>query len=1402
MASHPAKIGKYNVEGILGRGGMGVVYKAVDPQIGRYVAIKMITSGGDPSLLERFKSEARSTGSLQCPNIVTVYDFGEQDGNPYLVMQFLEGTSLDSMIQRGVPLTLSERLGIIIDVCNGLAYAHQRGVIHRDIKPGNIMVLQDGVNDGMAVIVDFGIARIGGDTRLTKTDQIVGSVHYMSSEQLQAKELDNRTDVYATGVVLFQLLTGSLPFDSPDTAATLLKIVNEPPPPLSTYIKEYPPELDGIVNHALAKKREERYASAKDLAFDLMQVQEHLKSETVAQLFQRAEVSLRKEEWTRAREHLQQVLRLDRQNSQAQRLMTGVQERLRQLQQVEQARALRSQADEAYMDQRYDDALRILDQAVALDTSNSDLTGFRDLVRSAKERATGLRRALRRAEAALQDGDLDEAQNAVGEAFKIDPQDTQAKALKVVIAQQAEEKLRHEKLRKLLDEARNLIAARHLTAAFNILKSAEALDPTSNELQTVAKLAFAAREQEKRRAETDALRQQIEGALREEDYATAVARAEEGLLKYPQEQSLLKLKALADAQRLRVEQKRFVREQFSAANSLADSGQLRQAVAVLELALQRAPGNSELESLRATFLDRLATEEAGQRRQQAVEATLAEGERILRERGATDANEFLAARAAEYSHSQPFRELYDAVRERASLDALDSRLAAEPNPARQLQLAEEALRHNLNNRWIQQRLADLQQLRTQISAVIDRAQDFEAAGRLPDALREWQQLCGAYPQVPEFEAQARRLASLQAESKKSRIVPPVPAPPVVPAVVPEPPRPDKSSGDLSATRVLDAGALQDLAPARTTPAVQKAGVTPPSVKSGPPIQRRPPPKPTPPDGRHRPQNLLAGSNKFIAIAVGVMVLLVVSYLIFGGGKKTVTVKINTDPTDANVTVGTQKCHAPCELSLKVGKYELRAEREGYLPLTESVTIAADAKPLVIALTPVPAPSPPPVVEQGTLIVRSNVDDAEVFVDGDQKGVTKHSKYEGKLDVGGHQIILRKSEYKDSQPQSVEIAKGRPSTVNVSLEKGKSEVGYIVITTNAGATVAIDGKVVEGRVSREGRRIQPVTPGTHTVQVRLDGYAPYSGQADVKLGEKFPVNASLTPTAKPQPVQPQTPPPTIAYFNPTPSSVPQGQSAQLSWKTENASEVSIDQNIGRVEATSSIKVTPTANTTYTLTAKGPGGTPVQQSVTIAVAAVPPPPPSARPPSIDDFEAGQDSIQKGQSTKLIWHTEDATDVSIDPGIGSVPARGSRQVTPSETTIYTIRAKGAGGAAEPKSVKVAVEEKVVVVGDPKQCIDRFRDAYESKDVTALTQVWSTLANNSKRLKAITDQFAGVESITLQLLCPPPSMSGDTAHFQCNQTMIYKMKGSSLKPLKNSAELVCKRTAAGWVVEDYIVK
>jgi hypothetical protein len=940
MASNPTKIGKYDVEGVIGRGGMGVVYKAVDSQIGRYVAIKMITSDGDESLIARFKSEARSTGSLQCPNIVTVYDVGEQDGNPYLVMQFLEGPSLESMLKKGTPLTLPECLGIVIDVCTGLGYAHQRGVIHRDIKPANIIVLQDGINDGMAVIVDFGIARIVGDTGLTKANQVIGSIFYMSSEQLQAKELDNRTDVYSLGVVLFQLLTGSLPFEANEAAATFHKILNEPPPPLSTYLKEYPAELDAIISRVLAKKREDRYATAQDLAFDLTRIQDQVKSETVGQLFRRAEVAVDKGEWTQAREQLQQALRIDRHNTRAQKLMSAVHERLRLQQEIERARSLRSQANEAYMDQRYEDALHLLDQAVALDAKNNDLLAFRDSVRAAMERATKLRRALRRAEAALQDGNIDEAQIAVDDAVQIDPSDTQAKALKVIVYQHAEEKSRQQQLRKLLDQVRDQIAARDLTAAFATLKTAEALDPTSNELQAVAKMAATAREQEKRRSEAEEMCRQIEAALIQEDYSTAVARADEGLQKFPQERSLVKLKVLAEAQRGRVEQKKFVREQFAAASALADSGQLSEALAALDRALQKVPGSSELETLRATLRDRVAAEEAEQRKARAIDATLAkEARRVLEGQGALSAREFLDSHATPYGDSPQVRALYEAVREREKIEALNSRLAAEPNPAKRVQIAEEAVRENPDNQAMRQVLADAERVRAQISAAIERARGFELAKRYAEAIQEWQQLSNAHPQIPEFEAQIKRLAAIrgpeklgpekQAQEKKAqekkaqekksaptsaaRAPAPVPAEAKTVATM-------APTGGLSATRVLGSRNLRDTAATAETPVpvvaetattAQKKATASPATSgatgrgvSGVDVLRQ-------------LATFVEGNKKYLVIAGGAMLVIVFAlaavYLVVSGGKKTggdksatpIQVHMVTNPTDAVVTNGSQ-----------------------------------------------------------------------------------------------------------------------------------------------------------------------------------------------------------------------------------------------------------------------------------------------------------------------------------------------------------------------------------------------------------------------------------------------------------------------------------------------------------------
>src|SRR5947209_7320438 len=254
-SQQPAEIGKYKVVEVLGKGGMGVVYKAMDPRIGRTVAIKMMTGAfaENPDLLQRFYREAQSTGILQHPNIVIVHDLGDLDGNPYLVMEYLEGEALDKMIAGRRQFSLVEKLDIIVHVLEGLHYAHERNVVHRDVKPANVMVLKDGA----VKIVDFGIARLG-DNSLTRTGQVVGTISYMSPEQINGRHVDRRTDVFSAGVMLYELLTYKLPFDAPDTASTLLKIINEPAPPLAKFL-DVPPDLDEVLQRALNKDRDERY---------------------------------------------------------------------------------------------------------------------------------------------------------------------------------------------------------------------------------------------------------------------------------------------------------------------------------------------------------------------------------------------------------------------------------------------------------------------------------------------------------------------------------------------------------------------------------------------------------------------------------------------------------------------------------------------------------------------------------------------------------------------------------------------------------------------------------------------------------------------------------------------------------------------------------------------------------------------------------------------------------------------------------------------------------------------------------------------------------------------------------------------------------------------------------------
>lgn len=265
-------IGKYEIVEKIGSGGFGTVYKAWDPVIKRHVAIKTCEVGSK-DIRNRFLREAQLAGGLQHPNITLVYEFGFEGDVPYMVQEFLSGEDLDRLIKRGAPLTLQDKLKIMIGVVFGLEYAHKAGIMHRDIKPANVRVL-----DTQSVkIMDFGIAKsVEPADDITQTGITVGSSSYMSPEQIGGDSVDFRTDIFSFGVLAYELLASRKPFQNENLFLLLEQIVKEPPEPLVELAPDLPLPLVLLVARAMEKKPEDRFQSAKELRNALVAVQQEI----------------------------------------------------------------------------------------------------------------------------------------------------------------------------------------------------------------------------------------------------------------------------------------------------------------------------------------------------------------------------------------------------------------------------------------------------------------------------------------------------------------------------------------------------------------------------------------------------------------------------------------------------------------------------------------------------------------------------------------------------------------------------------------------------------------------------------------------------------------------------------------------------------------------------------------------------------------------------------------------------------------------------------------------------------------------------------------------------------------------------------------------------------------------
>jgi serine/threonine protein kinase len=492
------KLGKYEVLGELGHGAMGVVYRARDPFINRLVALKTITTGlaDDPALLERFYREAQSAGGLQHPNIVTIYDMGDAGSIPYIAMELIEGENLEQVIARKTPLPTYLKLLYALQACRAFDYAHKRGIVHRDIKPGNVMVSKD----GSVKVVDFGIARVL-ETSKTQTGMLIGTFAYMSPEQYHGEHADERSDIWSFGVMFYEMLAYQKPFTGATPASLMHSICQHEPALLSTHLPGCPLDIQTIMSRLLQKSPAERYQTMEDVLLELEPVCKNLQSEAVAELVERSYQLAEKGEFTEARDLLRQALQVESGNHKARTLLERVNSELKRLQlrpRVEQA----IEQGRAFLNEgKVQEAKAAADSALQLESTYEPALELQRAIQQQLERALRVAEWLGSAKQRVVEGQLDEAAALAEKALQEEPANKQAGTLLQQIREEKADRQRRERLQGGLQRARDLWTQQQFPESIQLLgelcKEFPGDDEVSRLLETVREDQV---EQQKRQA--------------------------------------------------------------------------------------------------------------------------------------------------------------------------------------------------------------------------------------------------------------------------------------------------------------------------------------------------------------------------------------------------------------------------------------------------------------------------------------------------------------------------------------------------------------------------------------------------------------------------------------------------------------------------------------------------------------------------------------------------------------------------------------------------------------------------------------------------------------------------------------------------------------------------------------
>jgi serine/threonine protein kinase len=583
------KLGKYEILTELGHGAMGVVYKARDPFIGRLVALKTINSSlvDRPELLERFYQEAQSAGKLQHPNIVTVFELGQEKDTPFIAMEYLDGESLEKTIVRQTELPLSLKVGYIVRICQALEYAHKNRVVHRDIKPGNIMVN----SDGLVKVVDFGIARLVDFSR-THTNMMIGTPAYMAPELFRKKKADERTDIWAVGVTFYELICYQRPFTG-EGYDIIRSIMEDESPQISSSVPDCTPEVESIIQRMLRKQSADRYQSMEDVLLDLEPVWNRLRSSAAAVLAERARELYELGDLPGAQETLRRARQIDNSNAQAKGLLEKISAEIRRSEIQPKVLEHLSRGRSFLQSGQFREAQDEAEAALGLDSRHESAQKLIEEIEAAATRAQQLDQKLRLTKQRLAEGALVEAQSALRQAIDLDPGHPQAAELKHQIEEEQARRERRKQFSELLHRARGLWTDLKYDECLALTSEGLKIFPNEPELRNLHETARADQAEQKKQVQVAEVRR----LLGQRKLADARKALEVLTREQPQDATVRNLQTLLSQEEQEEKRKKRLEEELANLRSLVTAGRLREAVTKGEVLLKEFPQEYEVHDL-------------------------------------------------------------------------------------------------------------------------------------------------------------------------------------------------------------------------------------------------------------------------------------------------------------------------------------------------------------------------------------------------------------------------------------------------------------------------------------------------------------------------------------------------------------------------------------------------------------------------------------------------------------------------------------------------------------------------------------------------------------------------------------------------------------------------------------